>query len=539
MTEPQPRVQIHILTSEDEDDADLTDLGLVNIGGERHLFLKLQSFDSAVRQVRSAMPDLPLEQVERLVREHSEFKDFDELLGTVEPAPSLDITPMPDEPFQPVRSRGRAKRWVIAAALAPALAGSWALGYVTAGSPAGTSAIAPDTSPSPSSTGQPAVKPFVGPEFMDFSEAGQIDCEPIANLEAECTDADGMVMSSKAAIGPDSTIFTFSYGSERIGLRIFEDAEYAETWIRQDGTTELYPNLSRSGRYVLWGTDKERLSQYAELIQAAEAGSSATPHVMGSSASLPPRLVALTLGTLGLDERDVETILYSRHSAQFDEPVLLAAQAVLGVGTTVPRFTGGDDVVAIAVGLDRPPMVSPPEHTTDMDPPVVPIVDRDTPSTPAVSTGGTQPTTASPAPAEEPVAEAPQAEQPTSTPAPVEPTAPEPSTPPATSPPEPSTPPASDPVEETPAAPEPPAVGETPTDEGSDPVEETPAAPESPAPSDEGSAPVEETPAPVDLPADTAAPTEESTPADSADPGTGQSGDDLLILDSAWTVAAA
>ncbi|WP_411147346.1 hypothetical protein [Streptomyces sp. A30] len=537
MTEPQPRVQIHILTPEDEDDADLTDLGLVNIGGERHLFLKLQSFDSAVRQVRSAMPDLPLEQVERLVREHSEFKDFDELLGAVEPSAPLDITPMPDEPLQPVRSRGRAKRWAIAAVLAPALAGSWALGYVTAGSPAGTSASAPDTSPSLSSTGQPAVEPFVGPEFMDFSEVGQIDCKPIANLEAECTDADGMVMSSKAATGPDSTIFTFSYGSERIGLRIFGDADYAETWVRQDGTTELYPNLSRSGRYVLWGTDKERLSEYADLLHAEETRQSATPHVMGSSAPLPPRLAALTLGTLGLDERDVETILYSPRSAPVDGPVLLAARAVLGVGSTVPRFTGGDDIVAIAVGLDRPPVVSSPEHTTDMDPPVVPIVDRGTPSTPAGSTG-TQPTTTSPAPAPEPVAEIPQTEQPASAPAPVE-SAPEQSTPPATSSPEPSTPPASNPVEETPAAPESPAAGETPTDEGSDPVEGTPAARDSPAPSDEGSAPVEETPAPVELPADTAAPSEESTPADSADPGTGQSGDDLLIMDSAWTVAAA
>ncbi|MFG3263467.1 hypothetical protein [Streptomyces bobili] len=519
MTEPKPPVEIHILTPEDEDDADLTDLGLVNIGGKRHLFLKLQSFDSAVRQVCSALPDLPLEQVERLLSEHSEFKDFDELLGTVEPAAPLDITPTPVEPLQPARPRGHAKRWVIAAALAPVLAGSWALGYVTADSAAETSASAPDVSPSTGSSGQPAVKPFTDSEFMDFSEAGQIDCEPIANLSAECTDADGMVMSSQAATGPDSTIFTFSYGSERIGLRIFGDADYAETWIRQDGTTELYPNLSRSGRYVLWGTDTERLSQYEDLLQAAEASSPATPHAKGLSAPLPPRLAALTLGTLGLDERDVQAILFAPNSAPVDEPVLLAARAVLGVGTTVPRFTGGDDIVAIAVGLDRPPAAAAPEHTTDTDPPVVPIVDRGTPSLPAASPEGTQPTTTAPAPVPEPVSEAPQVEQPTSAPAPVEPTVPEQSTPPVTSPPEPWMPPASDPVEQMPAAPETPASGET-------------------AP-DEGSAPVEETPAPVDLPAHTAAPTEELTLVDSADLGPAQTEDDLLILDSAWTVAAA
>jgi hypothetical protein len=537
VTESQPPVQIHIVRPEDEGYGDLTDVGVANIGGERHLFLKPQRFDSAVRQVSSAMPDLPMEQVERLLREHPEdFKDFDELLGSVESVPPMDITAMPGESAQSARLHGRAKRWVIAAALVPALAGSWALGYFTAGSPAGTAASAPDASPSGV---QPAAKPFGGPEFLDFSKAGRIDCKPIANLEAECTDADGMVMSSEAATGPDSTIFTFSYGSERIGLRIFGDAHYAETWARQDGTTELYPNLSRSGRYVLWGTDKKRLSEYADLLHAQETRQSSTASKMGAPTPLPPRLAALTLGTLGLDERDVETILYSPHSAPVDEPVLLAAQAVLGVRTTVPWFTSGDDIVAIAAGLDRPPVVSPPEHTTDMDPPVVPTADEGTPSTPTVSPEGTPPTTMSPAPAPEPVAEAPQAEQPASTPAPVEPAAPEQSTPPETSTPEPSTPPASDPVEETPAAPETPASGENPTDEGSDPIEATPAAPESPAPSDEGSAPAEETPAPADLPADTAAPAEESTPAGSADPSTGQSGDDLLILDSAWTVAAA
>ncbi|MDH6628683.1 hypothetical protein M2271_006516 [Streptomyces sp. LBL] len=537
MTESHPSVQIHIVRPGDEDYDELTDVGLANLAGERHLFLKPQRFESAVRQVSSAMPDLPMEHVERLLREHPEdFKDFDELLGSIEPAPPLDITPLPNGPIQSARPHGRAKRWMIAAALVPALAGSWALGYFTASSPAGTAASAPDVSPSGV---EPAAKPFVGPEFLDFSKAGQIDCKPIANLEAECTDADGMVMASKAATGPDSTIFTFSYGSERIGLRIFGDARYAATWARQEGTTELYPNLSRSGRYVLWGTDESRLSEYADLLHAEATRQSSTVSKMSALTPLPPRLAALTLGTLGLDARDVESIFYSPHSAPVDEPVLLAAQAVLGVRTTVPWFTGGDDLVAIAAGLDRPPAVPPPEHTADMDPPVVPIADEGTPSTPTTSPAGTPPTTTSPVPAPEPDAEAPQTEQPASAPAPVEPAAPEQPSPPQTSPPEPATPPASDPVEETPAAAETPAAGEAPTAGVSEPVEGSPATPESPAPSDEGSAPVAETPAPTDLPADTAAPAEESTSAGSADPDTGQAGDDLLILDSAWTVAAA
>ncbi|MEU3197292.1 hypothetical protein [Streptomyces sp. NPDC006996] len=540
MTESQPPVRIHILTPEDEDDADLTDLGLVNLGGERLLFLKPQSFDSAVRQVRSALPDLPLEQVERMVREHPEFKDFGELLETVKSAPPLDITPTPDEPLQPGRLRGRARRWVVAAALVPALAGSWALGYLTAGSPAGTSASAPDSSPSPSgaSAGQSSVKPFIGPEFLDFSNAGQIDCKPIANLEAECTDADGMVMASKAAIGPDSTIFTFSYGSERIGLRIFADKDYAETWVRQDGTTELYPNLSRSGRYVLWGTDKGRLSEYTDLIQDTEVDPSAKANASGLAAPLPPRLAALTLGTLGLDRQDVETILYAPNSAPVDESVLLAAQSVLGVQTTAPWVTGGDDIAAIAAGLDQPPVVSVPVHTPDMEPPVGPVVDGRPDSTPTESTEGTQPTTTSPAP----TTATPSTEPST----PTDPTEPStgdttPSEPPAeTIPtvPESSDPPATDPVDETPTAPveEVPApADETPTI----PVQETPAPAETPAaPVEETPGPVEDTPAPVETPTEGAVPPGQAAtpPADTTD----QADDgDLLILDSAWTVAAA
>ncbi|MFF8789252.1 hypothetical protein [Streptomyces sp. NPDC015125] len=520
MTESQRSLHIHILVPEDEEDAELTDLGLVNIGGERHLFLKPQSFDSAVRHVRSAMPDLPLEQVERLVREHSEFKDFDELLGPAEPVQPLDITPTPDESPKLVRRRGRAKQWVLAAALAPALAGSWALGYVTAGSPAGISASAPDASPSPSSTDAPtlrsAAKPFAGPGFLDFSEAGQIDCEPIANLEAECTDADGMVMSSKAATGPDSTIFTFSYGSEQIGLRIFEDADYAETWVRQDATTELYPHLSRSGRYVLWGTDKSRLSQYMDLLRASTASPSAMSP-MGSMAPLPPRLAALTLGTLGLDERDVETILFSPSSAPVDESVLLAAQAVLGVQTTAPRYTGGDDIVAIAAGVDRPSVVTPPEHK-ETAPSVVTIVDRGTPSAPNASTDGTQPTTTVPDLSAEPTASVPQVEQPEPARAPVEPPAPEPSTPLPV-------------VEE-----------EQPEQAGEPSAEVTPAAPSEQTPSESSDEPEQSVPSPPvaeglrgEEPVRAERTEDHSTPSGLA---TEVQDGDLLILDSAWTVAS-
>ncbi|MER5301280.1 hypothetical protein ABT039_17655 [Streptomyces lasiicapitis] len=360
---------------ENDDEVALTDVGVANVNGERHLFLSPQSFYSAVRQIKSAMPDLPEEQVERLVREHCEFKDFDELLRPpVEVAPPVDLPPPVQEPGEPAPRRGRAKKWAIAAALLPALAGSWMLGHYTG--PASTPASAPEASPDAASdevardNRNLGPEPFTAHDFKDFSEAGKIHCSPIDNLEAECTDSDGMVMATKAATGPDSTIFTFSYGRERIGLRIFGTADYAETWTLQEGSQELYPNMTRSGRYVLWSTDaaRPRLKEYTKLLASASKKSAAGAHqvsTMGAADPLPPRLAALTLGTLGLDRHDVHTILFDSQDAAVDVPVLMAARAILGVGdgTSAVMLPGEDDIVALAMGLEPSPAVAEPETT--------------------------------------------------------------------------------------------------------------------------------------------------------------------------------
>ncbi|GHG80082.1 hypothetical protein [Streptomyces griseocarneus] len=373
-----PRIKIHVLAPDaHDDDVPLTDVGVVNVDGERHLFLSPQSFYSAVRQVSAAMPDLPLEQVERLVRDHCEFKDFDELLGSTEPAPPVDLPPHTEEPPAPVGPSGRAKKWVIAAALLPALAGSWALGHFTGVNSASTAASAPDRSTARNEAAKDnrnlGPEPFTAPDFKDFSVAGKISCSPIDDLEAECTDSDGMVMATKAATGPDSTIFTFSYGKERLGLRIFGTAEYAKTWAMQDASRELYPNMVLSGRYVLWGTDEERLKDYeGELLAAAKtsAGAAHQATAMGHAEPLPPRLAALTLGTLGLDEHEVRTILYAPQDATVDAPVLLAARAVLGVPDASPDVVkpGEEDIVALAAGLEPPPATGPDTRTATARP---------------------------------------------------------------------------------------------------------------------------------------------------------------------------
>ncbi|MFD7504772.1 hypothetical protein [Streptomyces sp. NPDC059850] len=495
MTSSVPPVQIHVLNPGEDDDVQLTNVGVVNINGERHLFLSPQSFDSAVRQVSSAMQDLPLEQVERLVRECGQFKDFDELLGPFEPAPLVETPPPSVKERERVRPRGRLKKWAIAAALLPALAGSWALGHFTSSGTASAAASAPD--PGPSSTGtQTAGQPFDDPKFMDFSHAGQIDCRQIDNLEAECTDADGMVMSTKAATGPDSTIFTFSYGSERVGLRIFHDTAYAETWARQEGTRELYPHLRVFDRYILWGTDPKRIGEYRNLLEEADRHKGSQT-AMGEATPLPPRLAALALGTLGLDGQDVHQLMASPAVAMADAPTLLAARLVMGLGNAAPAGvgSGGDDIVALAVGIEPSPSPFDSGNGTGS----VPATESSTGTTTEEGSGlETSPSTPTTTPATD-------TKPPTTPTTPSTPTAPQPSTPP------------SDPVGPVPSAPEtpsPPAAG-------------TPATEEEPAPAEEAPAPAETSAKRVPIEGQTP-PTESANRTD----------EDLLILDSTWPVAA-
>ncbi|MFE2188564.1 hypothetical protein [Streptomyces sp. NPDC059455] len=489
MTSSVPPVQIHFLDPDEDDNVQFTDVGVVNIAGQRHLFLSPQSFDSAVRQVSSALPDLPLEQVERMVRECGQFKDFDELLGPFEPALPVDIAPSSAGQSERARPRDRFKRWAITAALLPALAGSWTLGHFTNNGTVGTVDSAPDASPTTETK-----QPFDDPKFIDFRDAGRIDCNPIDNLQAECTDADGMVMSTKAATGPDSTIFTFSYGSERVGLRIFYDAEYAETWARQDGSRELYPHMKVHDRYALWGTDPKRIDEYADLLK--EAGRhKASPTAMGGAIPLPPRLAALALGTLGLDSPDVHQIIDRPAAAMADAPTMFAARLVLGLDDAAPARAepGGDNIVALAAGIEP----SPPPSDSGKGTGIV--------SATGPSTGTTSPTM--------PTEEGSEQETSPSTPAP------SPGTKPSTTPtaPEPSTLP-SDPVDPVPSTPETPDP----------PTADTP-------PPEKDPAPVEDIPAPVDTPAEGAPVDEKALPTEFAD----QADEDLLILDSAWTVAAA
>ncbi|MFI6142351.1 hypothetical protein ACIBCC_29695 [Streptomyces griseus] len=482
------------------------DATLTRHNGVYTLFLsKHQTASRAARHVCNLIPGMPYEAAERLIRDQCpELKGMDELLGLDDvPPPSVERpvqTPVP-LPREPVRSKRR-RRAVFVAALLPALAASWALGRYTdiPGSEAGTDTTAATAADSADGL-DPA--PFTGPRFSHFAGAGGIECDPISPLEAECTDADGMVMSSKAATGADSTIFTFSYGAERIGLRIFYDAEYADTWARQKGTRELYPNLRQHGRYMLWGTDPSRIAEYGGLLD--QAGRDGGPVAMGQSTPLPPRLAALTLGTLGIDEQQVNQLLVAPAAMTDEAPALMAARMVLGIDSPPAYPAGEDDIVAIAAGIE-PNRPKPPAARPQLVPALNPAPSPTTPTPPS-----TPPTTPAVTPPTAPPVTPPALPDttPTTPPVPVDPV------PPVTVEPEPPAP--VDPVPPVTVEPEPPVDPGPPTT----PVDSGPEAPVDPVP-----------PAPVNPPA--------SGPDDVAG-GSGPNAaaaDEVLILDSAWTVAA-
>ncbi|MGA5127758.1 hypothetical protein ACPCAG_31210 [Streptomyces pseudogriseolus] len=510
------------------------DGALIDHNGTHVLFLRPQTFSSAVRHVRHVLPHITLEAAESLVRQQCpEFKDFDEMLGLNAP-PAASVERPADPPVKEdaeASRRKRTRRMVLVAALLPALAASFAVGRYTNTSdttPAETKAsTTPDTA---AAEGDQA--PFADSKFEFFAGSSKIDCDPISTLEAECTDSDGVVMATKAATGPDSTIFTFSYGSERIGLRIFYDADYAATWARQDGSRELYPNMKVHGRYVLWGTDPARIKDYSNLLVAADRRPG--PQPMGGVSPLPPRLAALTLGTLGLNDHEVSRII-AQPVVATDAPEMVAARLVLGLDPAPPTIGHvGDDIVALAAGIEpKPPAVPATEPSPATE------ADAGTGASPAPEGGGATPTT----PAQPPATTKPSTE-PTTPPVttPTTPPATTPTTPPATAKPPVTTKPSTEPITPpvtTPTAPPATTEPEVPTQPEQPapdaPAEETPVPPAEETPAEEPPAPpVEETPARPETPAAPPA----GTPGESADAGPPDGRDDLLILNSAWTVAA-
>jgi hypothetical protein len=498
-------------------------------GAEPTLFISPeQSLGSALIAVKGCMPHLSDEQIRNLVSQVPGMVELDARMGTIDPTPPRIQAPLPEEPAAPPRPHRPRVAWTrrlaVTAVALPALLAGYAIG---AHSQEHTG-VTPAASKSDD-------QPYENPEFQAFSRDGKMRCQTIAPLRAQCTDVDGMSMLAEAAVGPNSVVYTFSYGKETLGLRVFYDAVSARTWADQEGNQRAYPNLAVQDRYALWGTDKSRLGEYHHLLTASanRLGAPAPGPSTNAAAArsevfpmpMPERLAVLALGTLGVDEYQLSTMA----TVGKDVPMKLAVDLVLGIANpdmpiSIQGANGGD-----VLAIELPPVVVVPGDSTGTEPAIG--TGEATASTPSVPTEPVPGTPSSPPPTEALPSAPPVTTTPT--PTPVEPT-PSPSPTPAdpTPAPEdpapaPEDPPVSDPV--------PPAETSTPGDGKQEPPVETPAdpgagdqPPADPAPADPGApAPLPDPDEPADSNGGQGQPPVETPPVETpADPGTGDDGGD-------------
>ncbi|MET9528144.1 hypothetical protein [Streptomyces coeruleorubidus] len=497
--------------------------------GVTYLFVRpKQSFEYAVKSIQKVCPEMSLSRVQQLVRDHCKtVVEMNERLGAdlvvprFEAAPDAGVVPPAPMKMTGQHRRPRPPRWAkVAAVAAPALAGGMLLAQWLNPSPKNTSSTSPV--PSISQDDKVAAGTYRNPAFEKIAAGGEMKCDPIGAYEAKCVDADGKVMYSEASVGT-STAFTFSYDTEKIGFRLFSDADSASAWAAEEANRDLYQNVMQYGSVVLWGTDAERLREWGNSLtehereQRDRAGSSPAMAPMLASAPiapLPDRLAFLAFGTLGVTEETIQRAV-ERQDVQSAQ-LLRAVELVLG-NADGSQFdiipTGPSDAVAIVADAVTPPTGDKTEVHGDLKPAPVqpqpkPVV---TPTPEPAAETETRP------PAEEPASTPPEPE-----PEPEPETAPEPEPEPAadqsTTQPEPEPAPVEDPQEQ-PAEPEP------------EPVEDHQEQPAEPEP---GPAPVEDD-QPVTHPAEDV-PHAETPP---APPVTEEPEDDGLALDAMPTQWAA
>lgn len=337
-----------------------------------------QSFESAVKGILKACPEMSLPRVQDLVRtycrsivEMNERLGADQVVPRFEAAPDAGVVPPVPMNVTGQHRRPRPPRWArVAAVAAPALAGGMLLTHWLTPSPRNTPAAT--ATPSVSQDDKVTAGTYHSPTFEKIADGGKLKCDPLGAYEAKCVDADGKVMFSEASVGT-SVAFTFSYDMEKIGFRLFPDRDSAGAWAAEGANKDLYQNVHQYNRVVLWGTDVGRLGEWGHVLteqdkqqrgvgaqQRAQDGYSGEPVAASTprpiESPLPDRLAFLAFGTLGVTKETVHQAVQQQGTQAVD--LLHAVQLVLGgadssqLGITP---AGPADAVAIVADATAPP----------------------------------------------------------------------------------------------------------------------------------------------------------------------------------------
>ncbi|WP_406079214.1 hypothetical protein [Micromonospora sp. NBC_00858] len=247
-----------------------------------------------------------------------------------------------------------------------------------------------------------AAEAWQNPVFSRVEVGSAWDCQGTDNsdLVATCTTPDGTVMHAEAWVGPNSLTFIFTYRDAKTGLqhrntlKVFASEGGVQAWVKTIPTDKaLLPDLVVGDRWLMYGSDRDRLQRWAERLS--------------EDVILPADIseVAFKMGLLPAPDR-VES--NAREMAHVDEMIrktaarILVGDESLPIPTTTPVDVmpgqGGDEVVLTPVQEGPVAGVIPPPPATPAEPPPTPAPLPASPPPPA--TGPT--TEPTPPPATEP-----------------------------------------------------------------------------------------------------------------------------------------
>lgn len=375
------------------------DAALYSEPGNRVLVLRPgQTFNNAVAAVQRCLPHSHPDTVRAIVRTNlPTAPDFD-------PPDAPPLRPAIVEPEgAPSRwrrpwSQSWTRRW--GRTLIPVLAAVLAVIVIGA---VGVFRLVSDSSDGP----------FASEAFLEFARRGEFVCQQTGELQATCRDPRDGVLVSEATVGPRSVVYMFSYGEDRVGLRVFTDAKSARAWAGKPPTRRMYPGVRAVGRFVLWGTDKEKIAYYVSLLRTSSPAArdddaeapqlnfllgvtDLDPVVLAQpngldrrilrtpvripdaprANGLPASLGAVMMATLGVGEAEADRAAHDGLEAVLPPVQVLAVRLTLGV----PGSTGsqpGEEGPSDDAPIDTPDMPTDTPTGTPTSVPTEPSTDSD------------------------------------------------------------------------------------------------------------------------------------------------------------------
>ncbi|MFF0471553.1 hypothetical protein ACFYPX_29475 [Micromonospora zamorensis] len=244
-----------------------------------------------------------------------------------------------------------------------------------------------------------AAEAWQNPVFSRMEVGSAWDCQGTDNsdLVATCTTPDGTVMHAEAWVGPNSLTFVFTYRDAKTGLqhrntlKVFASEGGVQAWVKTSPTDKaLLPDLVVGDRWLMYGSDRDRLQRWAERLS--------------EDVTLPADIseVAFKMGLLPAPGRGESN---AREMAHVDEIIrktaarILVGDESLPIPTTTPvdvvQGQGGHGMVLTPA--QEGPAATPAEPSTTPAPPPA--------SPPPPATGPTPPPATPPSPATGPTTE--------------------------------------------------------------------------------------------------------------------------------------